>query len=177
MQRLIVAFFGFSVFLTFQVRATQLSIYEAIEEQSEMVECNIFDWFRSCKQPSATSSASGYAGFITNGSRETAEYIAKNAARDMACDQARQKAKTLVPECQSGCYSRLFVLEACKFRDEVIISGEGESAEWFEACRLKFPNSDECDEYNPGQQFWTVVKVRASAQVSRLCDKETNRCQ
>jgi hypothetical protein len=177
MQRLIVAFFGFSVFLTFQVRATQLSIYEAIEEQSEMVECNIFDWFRSCKQPSATSSASGYAGFITNGNRDTAEYIAKNEARDMACEEAREKAKALISECQSGCFSRFFVLEPCKFTDEVIISGDGETEEWFEACRLKFPNSNECNDYNPAQNFWAVVKVNASAQVSRLCEKESNRCQ
>jgi hypothetical protein len=177
MQRLIVAFIGFSVFITSQTQAARLNIYKDIEEQSEMLECDIFDWFRSCKQPSATSSASGYSGFITNGSRDTAEYIAKNSARDMACDQAREKAKALVPECQSGCYSRFFVLEACKFTDEAIISGEGEADEWFEACRLKFPNSTECDEYNSGQQFWAVVKVNASAQVSRLCEKETNRCQ
>lgn len=182
MQRLIVAFCLMSSFLSRNVGALELNVYQDrlyqdIEEQSKLLECDLFDWFRKCKQPSASSSASGYAGFITNGSRDTAEYIAKNSARDMACDQAREKAKALVPECQSGCYSRFFILEACQFTDEVILSGEGETTEWFEACRLKFPDSDDCNQYNPDQKFWAVVKVNASAQVSRLCEKERNNCQ
>lgn len=156
--------------------AAEVSLDKAIDEQIDTSECDLFDWFRSCKQKTASGKGYGAAGFITNGSRDTAEYMAKTSARDQACDEARAAAKKKVPPCDAGCYTKFFVLGNCVYSDEIILSGEGEVSEWFEACRLKYPHSAECDSYNPQQQFWAVVKVRASAEVSRLCLKRSERC-
>ena len=156
--------------------AVELKIFNDIETQTAIQDCDFFDWFRSCKHPTGSGTASAEAGFISNGSLELVERRALLDAQEAACEAARTQAKANTPECDSFCTARFFLLEACQFSHQHLESGEGEAPGWFEACRLKFPDSKSCERYNSDQPFWAVMRIDASAEATRFCEKKGQRC-
>jgi len=168
--------FGLSSSLPLNLFAAELRILNEIETQSERLDCDFFDWFRSCKHPQGFGTGIGEAGFISNGSVELVKRRAIQDAEDRACAAAREQAKAATPECDSFCHTRFFILEVCEFTYESIESGIGEAPQWHDACRFRHGNSEACDRYNPDQPFWALARVRASAQVTRFCEKNGQRC-
>lgn len=127
---------------------------------------------RFCKTQYGVGEATDLAAAVSDGKWDDAENIARRRAQDQTCQTANELAKEKIPSCPKGCYPRFFMLDRCDFEDQELEAGEGESDEWFRACKLERENSDFCEEYQKHYHQWAILKTRAEAKVELICLKK-----
>lgn len=127
---------------------------------------------RFCQTQYGSGEAEATASSVSDGKWDDAENIARRRAQVIACKEANELGKKKVTSCPEGCYPRFFMLDRCDFEDQELEAGEGESDEWFKACKLERENSDFCEEYRKHYHQWAILTTRASAKVELICLKK-----
>ncbi len=113
--------------------------------------------------------------------KSAAEWLAKNGAHSIACDEARKDAKAKLEKCDVGCVEQVLRFEDCSSEVNVVESDStfhpGVNERWLDACKLMFPDRD-CTLEDRQGYYYAFAEGTANVKVTRYCKRagETAQC-